>query len=112
MDPMCWLIKQHHSRTIYYLCLPKSECRHLMKGILFNFLKYLHIAQSNGRAGVCPDSFKRVWMVHIFSCLGLNSLATNKGVRSEGTSGFAGAFCPQGAARWDQHQPGREFRDV
>lgn len=79
MDPMCWLIEQHHNCTVSYLCLPKPACRHLMKSIFFNFQKYLHIAQSNGRAGVSPDSFKRVWMVHISSYLALNSLVTRHG---------------------------------
>lgn len=51
-----------------------------VKSILFNFLKYVHIAWSNAGAGCeSPDSFKRVWMVHISSYLGVNSLATRHG---------------------------------
>lgn len=76
MDPVCWLIKtQHHNCAISYPCLPELQRRHLTKNILINSLKYLHVAQSNGKAGgVCPAGFKRVWMIRISSYLAFKLL--------------------------------------
>lgn len=103
MDPTCRLIKQIHN----------PECRHSVKSILFNFLKYLHIAWSNGRAGVIPMTVLRgfAWFTSLPAWVSTPWLP-DLGASGEGSVGFAGALCLQGVARWDKHQPGREFKEV